>query len=73
MLEKEVKKTYDFIVRYIINHGYAPTQKEIAANTTTSSHTVARHLKTLEQAGYISKTKKKSRALKLNNFKFVEK
>lgn len=73
LANNDVRKTYEYIVRYIKNNGYAPTQHEIVDNTFASTHTVQTHLKALELAGYITRAKRKSRALKLNNYVLMEK
>jgi len=54
MLTKKQKKVYDWIKRFIQEHGYAPSYDEIRKGLGFNSlSTVYEHLKRLEEKGYI--------------------
>ncbi len=58
-----------FIAHEIIEHGYAPSVREIGKAVGLSSpSTVQSHLKVLERKGYLSRDASKSRALLVNHF-----
>ena len=71
--EQSVDCTYSFLKDYIIEHTYAPTQREIAYAFQISPNTVRYALKILEEHGYISREKRKPRTIKLRDLKVVEK
>ena len=57
---------YNFIETYIHRHGYAPTLREIAHGTNTSTISLVRyHLDKLQDAGLIRRRRYAARALTL--------
>lgn len=58
------KKTYDFIVDYIDEHGYSPTFREIGKGLyLASTESVHAHLQGLIKKGYIRYEKGKPRTI----------
>jgi repressor LexA len=65
-LTKRQKQLVDFLEHYIIEHGYAPTLSEVGQYFGLSSlATVHKHLRNLEQKGFIKRTHNHSRALEI--------
>lgn len=65
-LTKRQTEILDFIKRYLENHGYPPTVRDIGgAVGLTSSSTVHAHLANLEKAGAIRRDPTKPRALEI--------
>jgi len=65
-LTKRQKQMVDFLERYIAEHGYAPTLAEVGAYFGLSSlATVHKHLKNLENKGFIRRMHNHSRALEI--------
>jgi repressor LexA len=65
-LTKRQKQLIDFLDNYIREHGYAPTLQETGQYFGLSSlATVHKHLKNLEQKGYIKRNWNHSRALEV--------
>lgn len=63
-LTKQQQKIYDFILSFTSDHGYPPSVREIAgAVGLKSPSTVHFHLKALEEAGAISRSSGKTRAI----------
>lgn len=66
MLTERQREIYDFVVRYVGEHGYPPTVREIGdAVGLASPSTVHAHLANLERAGYLRRDPTKPRALEL--------
>jgi repressor LexA len=66
MLTKRQKQLVDFLDSFIAEHGYAPTLQEIGQFFGLSSlATVHKHLKNLEQKGYVRRRWNHSRALEI--------
>lgn len=56
----------NFVKKYIVDHGFPPSTREIGAALGLSSPaTVHTHLKKLEEAGYIRKTSSKFRTIEI--------
>lgn len=65
-LTKRQKEILDYIERFIVEQGYAPSFEEIAASFGYSSlATVHEHLSNLERKGYIRKSYNESRSIEL--------
>ncbi|GKU80163.1 MarR family transcriptional regulator [Paenibacillus sp. L3-i20] len=59
-------KVFDYLVQFIGEHGYSPSQREIAdALGLQSSSTVNGHLERLEKKGYIDRNGGRPRAIKI--------
>lgn len=73
--KKEItKEVYAYIIQYFREHGYAPSNKEIAESIAVSTHTVERRINELLDAGLL-KTEHRgvSRAYRLTNYEFRRK
>src|ERR671935_1526313 len=65
-LTKRQREIFDFISRYLKQHGYPPTVREIGkAVGLHSSSTVHAHLATLEKSGLLRRDPSKPRAIEL--------
>src|SRR5215207_1012767 len=65
-LSKRQKEIFDFISRYLKQHGYPPTVREIGkAVGLHSSSTVHAHLANLEKIGLLRRDPSKPRAIEL--------
>lgn len=65
-LTKRQKETFDFIVEYVREHGYAPTLEEIGAHFGLSSPaTVYKHVQQLVAKGYLRKTRHQGRGIEI--------
>lgn len=65
-LSKRQRQVYDFIRRYLAEHGVTPTYREIAeAFGWASLATVAEHLDHLEAKGYIVRTYNEVRGMRV--------
>ncbi len=65
-LTKRQKEVLDFITQFIELHGYAPSYREIAASLDMSSvATVASHVETLVEKGYLGKGVGQARSIQL--------
>jgi repressor LexA len=65
-LTKRQREIFDFISRYLKDHGYPPTVREIGkAVGLTSSSTVHAHLSKLETLGVVKRDPSKPRALEV--------
>lgn len=65
-LTKRQKEILDYIERFIVDRGYAPSFEEIAESFGYSSlATVHEHLSNLERKGYIRKSYNESRSIEL--------
>jgi repressor LexA len=65
-LTKRQKQLVDFLDNYITEHGYAPTLSEVGQFFGLSSlATVHKHLRNLEQKGFIKRVHNHSRALEV--------
>jgi len=72
-LTKRQQEILDFIKRYLAEHGYPPTVRDIGhAVGLTSSSTVHAHLANLERAGAIRRDPTKPRALEVLGTKVKE-
>ena len=67
MLTARQQQIWDFVVRYVDDHGYPPTVREIGeAVGLASPSTVHAHLANLERAGLLRRDPTKPRALELS-------
>jgi repressor LexA len=67
MLTARQQEIWDFVVRYVDEHGYPPTVREIGeAVGLASPSTVHAHLANLERAGLLRRDPTKPRALELS-------
>ena len=65
-LTKKQNETLQFIKKFLVTHGYAPSVREICAGMNLSSPaTVHTHLKELESKGVIRKEASKFRTIEL--------
>jgi repressor LexA len=65
-LTKRQKQLVDFLENFIAEHGYAPTLEETGSYFGLSSlATIHKHLKNLEQKGFIRRHRNHSRALEM--------
>ncbi len=65
-LTKRQKEALEFIMKFIVSHGYPPTVREIGDSLGLSSPaTTHTHLSQLESKGYIKKSNSKNRAIEL--------
>ena len=65
-LTKRQQEIFDYVKRYLGEHGYPPTVRDIGSGVgLTSSSTVHAHLANLEKAGVIKRDPTKPRALEL--------
>ncbi len=65
-LTKSEKRVYEYLSEYIDSRGFSPSVRDIAsALGFASSSTVHLYLSRLEDKGYIERTQKKSRSLRL--------
>lgn len=73
MLTEKEKGILEAIIRFQSEKGYTPSFREICSITSacSSSSTVHRHLKSLEEKGYIYREKSVARAIKI--IKTIEK
>lgn len=73
--KKEImKEIYAYIIRYFQEHGYAPSNKEIAEAVVVSTHTVERHITELKDAGLLATEHPGiSRAYRLTKYEFHRK
>ncbi len=58
-------EVYAFVERYIEEHGYAPSLREIAAGCYLGTSSVLRHLDKLEALGWIAREPGRARSLTL--------
>jgi repressor LexA len=66
MLTKRQREIYEYVIRYLDEHGYPPTVREMGeAVGLASPSTVHAHLANLERAGYLRRDPTKPRALEL--------
>lgn len=71
---KTRRNIYDFIVEFIITHGYSPSFKEIAEGTgIKSTATIHDQLLMLEQMGKIHTQACSPRTISLVGYEFVKK
>ena len=65
-LTRRQQDILDVIKKYIADHGYPPTVREIGASLNLSSPATTQfHLNKLEEKGYIKRNKQKNRAIEL--------
>lgn len=65
-LTNQQEKMLDIIKKYIVNHGYSPTVRELCQEMNLSSTaTVQVHLTNLEKKGYIKKEESKNRTIEI--------
>ena len=56
---------YEFLSEYIQEHGFPPTQQEIAVHCFLTQPSVSRHLDKLEKWGWLTREEGKARGIKL--------
>jgi DNA-binding MarR family transcriptional regulator len=56
---------YQFLWDYVQQHGFPPTQQEIAAHCFLTQPSVSRHLDKLEKWGWLIREEGKARSIKL--------
>ncbi len=66
-LTERQKKVLEFIERYIDEHGYPPSIREIARHFKVTPRGAQIHLLALEKKGYIVRVDGRARAIKLRN------
>lgn len=72
-LTKRQKQVLDFITQFIELHGYAPSYREMAASLDMSSvATVASHVETLVEKGYLGKGAGQARSIQLIKAKDID-
>lgn len=65
-LTKRQKEILDFINRFFLQNGFAPSYREIAKGLgLTSIATVHQHIKSLEEKGFVNKNFNRARALEI--------
>lgn len=72
ILTKRQKEVLDFIQQFILTRGYPPTIREIAEGLNlglNNIHSIQRHLKVLEEKGFIKRNPRKPRGIELLHFK----
>ncbi len=65
MLDAVSKSVYEFICTYILEHGYSPSQRDIARGCYINAASVIRYLDKLEAKGYIRRELGKARSITL--------
>ncbi len=64
--EESAKRVYEFVVKFIVEHGYPPTLREIGAGIgANSTSSVSRWLEVLEGQGKLSFEEEKARSIRL--------
>lgn len=65
------KKLYSFIEEYILEHGYAPSYREMAKYLNVSTSTINYHIRNLQIMGYVQTdcVSNSPRALRLTSLK----
>ncbi len=72
-LTKRQKHVLDFLAEFIAENHYSPSFEEIAGHLNLASpSTVHRHLKVLEEKGYLKRTFNRSRALEITPKYYAE-
>jgi DNA-binding MarR family transcriptional regulator len=56
---------YQFLWEYVQEHGFPPTQQEIAEHCFLTQPSVSRHLDKLEKWGWLTREEGKARGMKL--------
>jgi DNA-binding MarR family transcriptional regulator len=56
---------YQFLWDYVHEHGFPPTQQEIATHCFLTQPSVSRHLDKLEKWGWLAREEGKARGIKL--------
>ncbi len=72
VLTKRQQQVLEFVQNYIFTRGYPPTIREIAEGLNLGDHniySIQRHLKALEDKGFIKRNKRKPRGIELLHFK----
>jgi repressor LexA len=72
ILTKRQKEVLDFIQQFILTRGYPPTIREIAEGLNlglNNIYSIQRHLKVLEEKGFIKRNPRKPRGIELLHFK----
>src|SRR2546426_9185990 len=73
MLTKRQREIYEFVTRFVDEHGYPPTVREIGdAVGLASPSTVHAHLANLERAGFLKRDPTKPRAIELTGRRRAE-
>lgn len=67
-LTREEKLVYDFIVKYFMDNGYAPSRKEIREGTLLSGWIVYSSIDSLVARNLITKVKGRPRSIRLLNY-----
>ena len=66
MLDETSRTVYEFICTYIHEHGYSPSQRDIAQGCYINAASVVRYLDKLEAKGYIRREPGKARSIILS-------
>lgn len=66
------KRIYDYIVQYITDYGYPPTNREICDGVgLASTSSVYNHLKIMKVAGVIEMVDKQPRCIRVRGMKII--
>lgn len=68
MSKTTTEHVYDFIVNYLNNHNFPPSQREIAEGCYITRGAVPRHLKKLEEAELITRMPGVPRSIRILNY-----
>ena len=66
-IQSTTTAVYDFLCAYIAEHGYPPSQRELAAGCYLSRPAIIRHLDRLELQGKITRDPDKARSIRLQS------
>lgn len=71
-LSNDAEVILAYIKKFLKLRGYAPSQAEIALNTSNSKYIVSKALIELQQSGYVKKERNKSRTITVTGLRIVE-
>lgn len=67
------EKVYNFLIKYVEKHGYAPSVREICEGVNLkSTSSVFSHLSKLEEEGKIEMRGNSPRAIKISGYTFMK-
>jgi len=66
MLSPKQKQIFEYIKKYIKNHGYSPSLEEIGRHFGLFKSTIHQHVEALKEKGYLNKTENQPRSIELN-------